>query len=377
MEVHPRLERLREFFWSLRENKKARRWFAVVAFVLLLLIGTVVFLIVHIHGRRNQAVTNVSETISLNLSDANGSQHVGRRFIDGAAVEQGKENQLPVLMMIENFIAVRPQSGLQAANVVYEALAEGGITRFMAVYANDEAINDIGPIRSARPYFVSWADEYRGVYGHVGGSPEAINNLHNDQLLVYDLDQMYHGPYYRREESIAAPHNLFTNTTLLAYALRDLQFTDMQGTFAPWKFSSPVPLDQRPQEERQITLPFSSMSYEVRYVYHRDENRYLRWNGGVEHTDALTKQQIQVKNIAVQFVTTRLTDETTGRLAMTTIGEGRAVVFHDGTAQEGTWKRSSAEDRTRFYTNTGEEISFIPGNIWVEVLPDDRSIEYN
>lgn len=364
--------RLRNALWSIRDNKKARLWFIVFVSVIVafLTIGVVALL-----NRAGNDDQTSSEILNIDVNDTEESS-VSIRFIDGVEVEAGKENLFPVAVMIENLSVIRPQAGLQQANVVYEALAEGGITRFEAVYANDEPLSEIGPVRSARSYFVDWAQEYQAMYAHVGGSPQAIEQLYNTEEVI-NLDQMGNAGYFWRKEEVPAPHNLFTSSDLLALALRDNSVADKAGTYSPWKFESETPLEQRRQDEQRVHIPFSSVSYDVDYNYDKERNLYKRSNGGVEHTDALTGEQITVRNIAVQFVPTTLAEEDTGRLEMETIGEGKAIVIRDGQAIEGMWRKENEQERTRFYTTNDEEISFIPGNIWVEVLPDDRNIEYN
>jgi hypothetical protein len=129
-------------------------------------------------------------------------------------------------------------------------------------------------------------------------------------------------------------------------------------------------MDTRGQHEQGI-YPLE------RFRYDAEQNYYNRLNGGTEHVDEQTGNQIHVKNVIVQFVPTGVLEATSGRLTMETIGTGRAVVFRDGVAIEGEWHTEAHGERTRFTTATGEEISLVPGNIWIEVLPDGRSLEYS
>ncbi|HLD21963.1 MAG TPA: DUF3048 domain-containing protein [Patescibacteria group bacterium] len=299
------------------------------------------------------------------------------RHIDGVSVDSADvENMLPIAIMIENFVSVRPQSGLQKAQVVYEALAEGGITRFMALFASGEHLKQLGPVRSSRTYYVDWAEEYYPLYVHVGGSQQALVKL-NESARVYNFDQMSNGQYFWRDTNIAAPHNVFIASDQLNYALRDNQLQEKFGDFTPWNFIKESKKNDRPEEEKYITIPFSNSDYEVKYQYNKEQNVYLRWNGGEEHTDTLTGEQLQVKNVIVQYVATRVIDQVKGLLDMDVRSQGQAVVFHDGKAISGTWKYNTDAQRTQFFNEQNEEILLIPGNIWVEVLPDDRTVEYN
>jgi hypothetical protein len=376
MGTPPLKVRLKDALWAVKENRRAKVWMmAAVVVVLLVVLAVALFYI----NRRSAALDQSNaDTVNIDLADT--VEPVGplRRFIDGVTVEPGKENLLPKAVMIENLVTVRPQSGLQAAQVVYETLAEGGITRFLAVYATDELLPEIGPVRSARHYFVDWAEEYEGLYAHAGGSPQALGQLATTNHFVLTLNQVGGDhAYFWRDQGIAAPHNLFTSMELLQFALRDNEALEKSGSFSPWKFGSELPRDQRPAEPKTITIPFSSASYEVRYEYSPEQNVYERFNGGEEHIDAATSQPLTVRNVVVQFAEVSLLDPVSGRLEVITQGEGRAVVFHDGTASEGTWRREPGSGRTRFFDSAGAEVNFIPGNIWIHVLPTDRTLEYN
>jgi len=209
----------------------------------------------------------------------------------------------------------------------------------------------------------------------VGGSPEALSLVAGLPDLV-NLDQMGQAQYFWRDANIAAPHNLFTSSEFLTLFLRDYALQEKFGTYSPWQFSSTNDTSQSPVAQK-IIIPFSSASYAVEYNYDRQNNNYLRSNGGAPHLDKLTNQQITVANVIVQFVPTSLLDYETGRLQMAVQGEGRAVVFHNGQATEGKWRKTATTDRTLFFNTENTEISFTPGNTWIEVLPDDRNIEYN
>lgn len=296
------------------------------------------------------------------------------RVIDGVLVQQGKENSYPIAVMIENLSTVRPQSGLDKANVVYEALAEGGITRFLAIYASEDEIKEIGPVRSARDYFLDWVSEYNALYAHCGGSPSALRLIPQYQLL--DLNQIGgdHPYFWRQPERSSAPeHTLFTSSKLLTFALRDKKITK-DADYEPWLFKKEAALTERPEDAKKITIDYSTFSYKVEYEYNREKNIYLRSNGGAPQLDYKTKEQLSAKNVVVQYVKTGLADNI--RLTMDTIGEGGSLVFQDGQMINGTWKKESRTDRTRFYGENGEEIKFNPGQIWIEIVPTDRTVEY-
>lgn len=376
MGTPPLSTRLRDFIWSLKENRKATLW--IMGAVIIVLLAGVAGISFYISSSSDQLPTAQSEQVNIDLGANGPAQEQVPRFIDGVLVEAGDENIFPIAVMVENLVTVRPQVGLQQANVVYEALAEGGITRFMAVYANREHIPEIGPVRSARHYYVDWAEEYEGIYMHAGGSPQALGQLVSNDYLEESINQIGgNHMYFWREDSIAAPHNLFTSSDMMAYALRDRELYDECGRYNPWKFTSDADVVSDGEGGSHIQFDFSSPSYTVVYDYDDASRQYLRTNGGIAHTDRLTGEQLHVKNVVIQFAPVNLMESDTGRLDISTIGEGRAMVFMNGQGIEGMWKKMARDERTRFYRENGEEIAFSPGNTWVHILPDDRTVEYN
>jgi len=353
---------IKELWENFKSNKKAQ----IIAIVILVVLIASTIMGILVFGKKdNNGKNNNINAVSGKLT---------ARAIDGVMVPENKANLFPLTIMIENYKDVRPQYSLGKANLVYEALAEGGITRFLAVYATDEQFSTIGPVRSARHYFVDLAEEYHGLFVHIGGSPEALGILSYQDYLT-DLNQFGYSQYYWRDEEKEAPHNLFTSSELLAYAIRDLELnTNVQYT--AWQFKDEAKKAERPQEEKYVKINYSTEDYFVEWKYNKENNVYLRYNGGVEHKDALTDKQIEAKNIIVQYAATELMDENTGRLDIITQGEGKAIMFMDGAYIEGTWKKTNRGDRTKFYDGDDKEISFNPGATWIEIVQDDTGIEW-
>lgn len=293
-----------------------------------------------------------------------------RRALDGVLDAPERERLPVVALVIENHSKVRPQAGLDQASVVYEALAEGGITRFLAVYTMTGIFERIGPVRSSRPYFLDWVKEYDALFGHVGGSPEALAKA--AQYEIRDLDQFFNARYYWRDPAVERPHNLFTASKFLIFALRDKD-ADKPSTFTPWTFADDPVLAARPEGEQTLTIDYSTFSYRVQWTYDRATNAYLRKNGDVAHQTPDGKQ-LTAKNVIVLSVKTSIADA--GRLHMETTGEGKAVIFKNGKATEGLWKKPSRDDRMTFVDTDGKPITLTAGQTWIEVVPTDRKIEY-
>lgn len=299
------------------------------------------------------------------------------RRLNGVLVAREKSNFLPYAVMIENLFSVRPQSGLSQAAVVYEALAEGGATRFMAVFDPSEVIPEIMPVRSARPYYLEWVSEYGALYAYAGGSPKALTviweNSDINALNALSRDAVY----FWRDTTKSAPHNLVTSSEKMNFALRDKGLLEKKAEFRFWLYKDDALLGERGVDGQAATFNFSyGRTYKVDFRYNRERNVYYRFNADEPHLDKNTGQQIEAKNVIVQLVREPELNGGQGRLDIYVGGEGKAWIFRDGQVIEGTWKKSSRTDRTLFYDGRGQEVALNRGNTWVHVVPETQAIMY-
>ncbi|MDP2789513.1 MAG: DUF3048 domain-containing protein [bacterium] len=277
----------------------------------------------------------------------------------------------PVAVMIDNAATARPQSSLQAASVVYEALVEGGITRFMAVFDQGE-VKEIGPVRSARQYFLEWLAEYEAAYAHAGGSPEALSNIRRER--IHDINGIGSASTaFFRDSTRPAPHNLYTTGMKMFLTTRanNLKYSDV--TLTPWTFGSTVSTGVA---AKNVTFYFTgrTKSTEVSYTYDATKLQWLRSQAGKEHQDRLTKATIGVTNLVIQRISSKIAVGEKGRLTMSVTGTGKAKIFQQGQVLDVTWSKVKSEDRTVFTLADGTPATFLPGNTWIEVLPEDRTL---
>ncbi|CAN5170399.1 DUF3048 domain-containing protein [soil metagenome] len=292
--------------------------------------------------------------------------------LNGALVAEGSEALRPLAVMIENHVDARPQSGLSRASVVYEATAEGGITRFMALFNDPRTSVRVGPVRSARPYFVDFATEYKAFYAHVGGNATALDQI--KATGVYDLDQFGLGePTYKRDFSrnVATEHTMYSGTDKLWNAATTIKKWGTNAEYESWKFTDDGDAKLRPATQ-SITVNFSTPSFLVDWQYNPTTNVYVRSMGGKPHIDAIDGQGISAKVVVLQSVTrsahtTRINEH--GWLMKLT-GTGSAQIFQNGTVTQATWKKTGSE-RTRYYNSANEEIAFVRGLIWVAMVHSD------
>jgi hypothetical protein len=281
------------------------------------------------------------------------------------------EKAFPVAIMVENSPDARPQSGLHAAAIVYEALAEGGISRFMAVYMKG-ASGVIGPVRSARDYYVKLAKEFNAPLVHIGASPQGYDALR--QLGVPSLDETYGMQGFWRSRARVAPHNAYVSTASVREALSAYGVSE-PGTYGGFVFRDNVPIDGLPPAS-DVLVEYG-WGYRVSYEFDPSTSLYKRFMAGGPHIDAETGEQLEAANVVTMTVGTELiAGDDKGRLELDQVGEGKARVFRDGKVVEGTWRKTSLLTPTQFLDGSGNPIPLKRGQTWVQIVPPSATITY-
>jgi hypothetical protein len=274
--------------------------------------------------------------------------------------------------MIENHPEARPQFGLAQASIVYEAQAEGGITRFLAIFGPNLP-EKVGPVRSARPYYLDWCLEYDCFYSHVGGNIDALDKI--KALGIKDLDQFryghkqYNNAYYRiPKKGVASEHTVFANPGKLYKIAKDNGWPET-GSQMTINFKNEASAGQRP-EQQVVLIEISSRQYNTQWDYDPMTNTYARNMGGGAHVDAKTGEQIKSKVLIVQEISskTKVTRINEKGLELQTVGTGKAIIFQDGLQVIGSWKKNSQKERTVFYDESSREIRYNPGQKWITVV---------
>lgn len=269
-------------------------------------------------------------------------------------------------IMIENSPDARPQSGLKDAGVIYEAIAEGGITRFIALYQEGRP-GLVGPVRSVRPYYVEWAAAYDPAVAHIGGSARALEMVRSGNYGV-DIDQFFNAGSYWRADDRAAPHNVYTNFDRLdALTLSKGKIT---STFTP--IVRKADKKAKTPSASHINLPVSSAWYAIDYDYDAATNSYVRKIGGEPHLDR-EAGQLQPKVVVAMHVSMSREMEDGYREQIATIGSGKVFIFQDGTVTEGTWQRPDVKSQFTFVDGAGNAIELNRGQTWITALPESRT----
>ena len=285
--------------------------------------------------------------------------------LTGLEVKNEAATKKPVTgIIIENSLDARPQSGLKAAEVVYEAIAEGGITRLLAIYQQNKP-QLIGPVRSVRSYHPDWIRSYDASVAHVGGSARALKEIRGGKFR--DIDQFFNANTYWRATDRYAPHNVYTSFKRIDALNKQKKYTK----------SSPKPFereDGKPAKKttaRKVAINVSSAPYNSTYRYNKKSNTYTRSQGGAVHKDR-EKGAITPTVIIALNVKERTVMEETWRERITTLGSGKATIFQNGIAIKATWRKAKATDQLSFYDSKNEKIKLARGQTWITAVPNGK-----
>ena len=295
--------------------------------------------------------------------------------LTGLPVDPSVNKRTVTAVMIENSTDARPQSGLDQAGVVFEAIAEGGVTRFMGVF-QDTQPGYIGPVRSARPYYVSWALGFDAAYAHVGGSPDALSDIQN--WNVRDINQFYNSSSFQRVSSRAAPHNVYTSIAKLNDVETAKGWTSSSYTGFIRKADTP----SKTPTASTINLRLSGPVYDPSYVYNPKTNNYLRSEYGSVHTEVDATGT--VTNITPKVVVAMVTPLSQGALDSSgayysnynVVGSGQVYIFQDGAVTTGTWSKTSNNAQITFTDSASNPIKLNAGQTWITAVSSTTNVSY-
>jgi hypothetical protein len=275
--------------------------------------------------------------------------------------------------MVENSYDAWPLSGISAASVVYEAPVEGNIPRFLAIYSITTSVAKVGPVRSARWYYIDWLSEYGpALYFHVGGSPQAMERLAGIHDFT-NVDEFFHAQLLWRASDRHAPHNTYTETSRWQSALT-LFDVPTSSQIQAWHFTDSTSTCSD-NCVTSITVSFLSPTYDAEWRYVSSTARYTRYQNYRPDVDE-DGTPIVADTIIVDRTDVSVMDDV-GRKELRTIGTGEALVFYNGNLMHGTWKKPTVSARTRWYDTTGAEILLKPGKIWIETVgPGQNNVHW-
>jgi hypothetical protein len=291
--------------------------------------------------------------------------------LTGRLVTKAEAQRHPIAVMVDDSIDARPQAGFNAASVVWQAPAEGGVPRYMLIF-QDQIPTSVGPIRSARQYYIEWASELKAMYVHHGGSPQAKETLaaKGNGTWVYNADGFrWEGRYVFRVKDRFPPHNVMTDGGHLRKLATKIGADD--GPIKPmWSFAPDAPLEDRPTGGSiKVIYPYEP----IEYRYDRLTNTYIRYVNGSKkpQVDIADGKVVAPKNVVIlRMFFGPLTDAhpEKKRLEAADVGHGQAWIATNGVTVKGTWRKASPTAPTLLFGPDGEPITLTVGQTFVQVL---------
>jgi len=337
---------------------KHRKVVWIVSGVLLICaVGLASFII--LSSKKGTPVTATTETVKQPDPIKYYSPLTGKLIADENATKQ------PVTgIMIENSPDARPQSGIKDSGVVFEAIAEGGITRFLVIFQQEKP-QLIGPVRSVRSYYIDWAAAFNASVAHVGGSAAALAEVRNGSYR--DIDQFFNSGTYWRAADRYAPHNVYTS-------FAKIDALNVAKGYTSSTFTGFTHTDGQPSETPTATginISISGALYNSSYAYDKVTNTYARSQAGGPHLDREAGQITPSVVIAMSVDESTILEGGYGQ-NITTVGSGKAVIFQNGTATNATWHKANKLGQITFTDEAGKDIPLVRGQTWISAVPNGQ-----
>ncbi|MCB2289813.1 DUF3048 domain-containing protein [Clostridium sp. CS001] len=284
----------------------------------------------------------------------------------GEEVKKEVLDNIAVLAIVENSVNARPQSGLNNADIVYETLAEGGIPRFIALFQKNKA-EKVGPIRSARSYFLDISKEYNLPFAHCGGSEEALIEIKNENLM--SMNEMAYGSTYWRDNERTAPHNLYTSTEELRELVKTKNF--IKAPTVKLKFDKSYWESDKLSQATDVLLKINKF-YTTSYTY--KDGLYYKSMDGTTSTNKEDKLPLAFKNIVVQITSIKLQSDG-NHIDIALVGQGNGYVISNGKFTKMHWSKKDSASQTHLTDDQGNDLPLSPGNTWWNIVDENTVID--
>lgn len=284
-------------------------------------------------------------------------------------------NVRPVAVMIDNQgDKVLPQGGISQAQVVYEILTEGGITRYMAIFW-DNMPDMIGPVRSARHYFLDFAMEYDAIYVHFGGSDYAKSDI--KKLGINNIDGLYHGnAFWDITNDPKNWQDSYTSRERIQKEIERLKYSTIPKKTFPFTYHEKMTVPEGGQDAGEISIKFASSGSNCGYVYDPETRLYKRIRMGKPHMERNTGEQVAVRNIIIiRMASNLIPNDKYGRINLSDIGSGEGWYITGGKAVKINWSKKARDAQTTYTLESGEPLVLNKGQTWIEVVPNLKLVE--
>lgn len=323
-------------------------------------------------GETESTQETVTQETTTAASEPISREGMTKSFLTGEWVDEEVAARTPLAIMINNIEDADPQSGIDRAEIMYEAYVESDITRLMMILQDYDDMDKIGPVRSCREFYVYFAKEFSAIYIHFGFSPLATELLANSQVQA--LDGMTGWCDFYRTSDRVAPHNAYTTTEGILGSINKKGWDTTLSENAP----SPLVFNENDDEEIELTNALECTTFKpgfVRnkpeFVYNEEDGLYYRFQYGREHCDMESGKQLAFKNILVKFVTGTKFENGTPLLDL--VGKGSAYYITNGKLVQVEWVKESDFAPTKYYYNDGSEVVLNQGKTFINVITMDNA----
>ncbi len=346
----------------IRIGKINKKKLIIIGIVLLVIITAIILTVVLLNSKKSS-------------QEDNGQELEETQEVKKLQIVDEDSTSRPYAIMINNInVARQYQSGLQDAYIIYEIIVEGGITRYMALFL-DQDTSRIGSVRSARHYFLDYALENDAIYVHNGQSPQAQSDFTTLGIDRIEVSETKTG-WRDTSLNVASEHRLFTSIELLESGLKNLR-TERTGDYLLNYSIDEIDLSSLDGaiSASSVSIKYSS-SITSSYEYDSESQTYKRYVNGTAHTDYVTKEQYTFKNIITYQVNNyTLNDgEDKGRQELENVGSGTGYYISNGYAVPIKWVKSSRSSQTKYYLENGEELTVNDGNTFIQIQPKGQSL---
>ncbi len=347
-------------------TKKAKIIFSVVAIAIILL---VIIILLNVFSKKNNS------DIDNNEPNNNVQEETPTKKLQ---ILDLNSNSRSYAVMINNHSQARAHhAGLQDAYLIYEIIVEGGLTRYMAVF-KDQDTAKIGSVRSSRHYFLDYALENDAIYTHWGWSPQAQSdiskyNINNINGLTWE------GTYFYRDKSlnVSSEHTGFTTMEMLKNAAKRLNYrtTSTEKPLLNYEVDEIDTTNMETIPANTVTIKYSS-SITDKYVYDEENKVYKRYVNNKEHVDDVTKKQYTFKNIITyQVANSTIKGDDKGRQEIANIGKGTGYYISNGVAVKINWEKTSRDSKTIYTYEDGTPLKVNDGNTFIQIQPKNQTLK--
>lgn len=293
-------------------------------------------------------------------------------YLTGEPVDVAIGSQRPFAIMINNIEDAIPQSGISQAEIVYECLVEADITRLLCEFQDIENLTKVGSIRSARHYYMDFAQDDEAIFTHYGQSIFAEDRMNAGYQTISGLSGYSEAVFYRSSDRVA-PHNVFSSKEGL---LAGLEYTGLTRDYpenyeSRLNFYSEDTIPESGDATEKVTMPFYYAN--PWFEYNEEDGLYYRYQYGGAHIDEENGEQLKFKNLIIQYATYEIISNE-GHKDFALIGSGDGLIITNGKATKITWERASENDRTTYYYEDGSPAYLNCGKSYISIVPSETPV---